>query len=443
MSTIIIKNGTLVTLGEKLEVLTKHFIYIQGEKVKGIFSNKLLSEYKADKIIDAEGKVVLPGFINTHMHYYSSMVRGLGKAEPSKNFSEVLNNLWWRLDKKLTHEDSYYSTLIANISSIKAGTTTIIDHHASPNAVTGSLDVIAKAVKESGLRANLCYELSDRDGKKISQEGIEENINFIQRCQKENDPQLRALFGMHASFTLEEETLEKAYDLSKDLNTGFHIHCAEDISDQVETVKKTGKRVIERLFDHHLLGSKTILAHGIHLNDHELHIIHETDTPIIHNPQSNMNNAVGVAKTLKISELGITLGLGTDAMTSNMLEELRSALWISKLTNKNPSVGFMESCNALLNGNREIANRHWEGMGLGEIKEGSIADIVIMDYYSPTPFNSDTFLGHLIFGISQSVVDTTIASGKILMENKLLTTLNEQEIMAKANELSHKLWERF
>lgn len=439
---ILITNGTVITLGENNKVLENHSVLIEDDKIISI-SPSSSHETQADKVINAHGKVIMPGFINAHMHYYSSMARGLYKVAPSHNFSDVLNNLWWKLDRKLTLEDSYLSAMIANISAIKHGTTTIIDHHASPFALRGSLAKLAKAVKDSGLRANLCYELSNRDGDNIAVEGIEENAEFIKYCQDENDPQLRALFGMHASFTISEGMLKKASEVGNKYGAGFHIHCAEDISDQVETIKLCNKRVVERLFNAELLGEKTILAHGIHLNEHELNLIHETKSNVVVNFQSNMNNAVGVSNLTKMSDLGIQVGLGTDAMTLNMLEELRVALWSTKLYKKNPSAGFMESTNALIHGNRNIANTYWNDMGLGELKVGGMADVILIDYHSPTPLDENSFLGHLVFGLSQERVDTTIASGKILMENKKLTELDEEAIMAKAREASAKLWSHF
>jgi len=442
MSTILIKNGTVVTLGDELKVLPNYSVLIENDKIKKIAPDGEITE-TAEKTIDAKNKVVMPGFINAHMHFYSSFARGLGKAEPSANFTEVLENLWWRLDKKLSLDDNYYSAMIACIDAIKKGTTTLIDHHASPFEVNGSLNAIADAVKDSGLRASLCYELSDRDGHEISEAGINENVDFIKRLKEEPDDQLHGMFGMHASFTIEKETMEKACKLAKELDVGIHIHTAEDKADQTNTMKMTGKKVVKRLYDSGALGPKTICAHCVHVDDEELNLLQETDTIVVHNPQSNMNNAVGVADIFKMLEKGITVGLGTDAMTVNMLEELRSCLWIHKIDTKNPSAGFMEALNLLITNNKKIADRFWPSLGLGELKEGNKADVILMDYHSPTQFDESTFGGHLIFGLSQSTVDTTIAGGKVLMENKKITSLNEEEIYQKCRDLSKELWDRF
>ncbi len=449
---LLIKNGIIVTLGDQNRVLRGHAIFCENGKIVKIAPEKDLQQelnrapepHRPYHVIDARGKVILPGFINTHMHFYSTMVRGLGKAKPSKDFQEVLENLWWRLDKKLALDDCYYSALLPAIDAIKRGTTTLIDHHASPFAARGSLFKIADAVRKTGLRASLCYELSDRDGEKIAQDGIDENVDFIRYCNEhQDDEQMKALFGLHASFTIGDQTMEKAAKAGRDLHAGFHVHTAEAKSDQDYNEKHFGMRVVERLNKFGILGPKTICAHCVHLNDHEMDLLAQTKTNVVHNPQSNMNNAVGVADIIKMNQKGIRVGLGTDAMTVNMLEEVRVALWVHHLAQNNPSVGFMESLSTLLFNNAKIANQYWK-TPVGVLAEGAAADIVLMDYYPPTPFDETTFLGHLGFGISQSFVDTTIAGGRVLMEHKRLTIdIDEEEIAAKSLELSKKLWDRF
>ncbi|MDI6803553.1 MAG: putative aminohydrolase SsnA [Bacteroidota bacterium] len=439
--TLLIKNGIIITLGEKNRVLYDHAVLCEDGLIKSIAPVKSFTG-TYDKVIDAAGKVVMPGFINSHMHFYSTMVRGYGKAAPSKDFNEVLHNLWWRLDKQLILDDCYYSTLIPAIDAVRHGTTTLIDHHASPFAVLGSLGRIADAVKEVGLRASLCYEVSDRDGQKIVDEGVKENTDFISRCNNDKQNQFKALFGLHASFTVGDATLEKAASLGKDLGVGFHVHTAEANSDQIHSESQYKMRVVERFKKFGILGSKTIAAHCVHVNEKEMEILAETGTAVAHNPQSNMNNAVGVADIIKMNEKGIMVGLGTDAMTVNMLEEVRSALWVQHLAQKNPSVGFTEALSTLLVNNARIANRYWKPF-VGELKEGYAADVVLIDYYPPTIFDETTFLGHLAFGISQSTVDTTIAGGKVLMENRQLKIdIDEERINARSRECAQKLWDR-
>lgn len=437
---ILIKNGTIVTLGARNRVLTGHALLIENGLVKKIAPQKTFKG-KYAKVIDASGKVVMPGFINAHMHFYSTFARGLGKAAPSKNFMEVLNNLWWRLDKKLTDADSYYSAAIPLINAIRKGTTTIIDHHASPFAIRGSLAAVEQAVRETGLRACLCYELSDRDGKETIQQGLDENTDFIKACSARKDNMVKAMFGLHASFTISDETLEEAAYRGHKLGAGFHIHTAESQADQLNCESQHKMRVIERLRDFGILGRKSIAAHCVHVSEREVEILKETGTAVVHNPQSNANNSVGIADVTGLMEKGVLVGLGTDAMTVNMMEEVRVALWLQHLK-RDPSQGFMEVSKALLVNNAEIANRYFTG--LGELKAGAAADLAIIDYIPPTPMDADNFSGHLIFGISQSTVDTTIAAGKVLMEGKeLKLDLDEEELSRKSAELAKRLWSRF
>lgn len=438
--TILIKNGTIATLGEKNRVLSGHALLIEGGLIKKIAPQKSFRG-KYTKVIDASGKLVMPGFINAHMHFYSTFARGLGKAAPSRSFVEILDNLWWRLDKKLTNADSYYSAVIPLIDAVRKGTTTIIDHHASPFSITGSLSAVEKAVRETGLRACLCYEVSDRDGKERAKEGLDENTAFIANAAAKGDGMVKAMFGLHASFTVSDETLEEAAYRGHKLGAGFHVHTAESQADQLHCESHHKVRVVERLRDFGILGRKSIAAHCVHVNPKEVEILAETGTAVVHNPQSNANNSVGIADITGMAEKGVLVGLGTDAMTVNMMEEVRCGLWLQHLK-RDPSQGFMEMANALLVNNAKIANRYFAG--LGELKEGCAADLAVIDYLPPTPMDASNFAGHLIFGVSQSQVDTTICAGKVLMEGKKLKLdIDEEEVSRKSAELAKKLWGRF
>jgi putative selenium metabolism protein SsnA len=438
---LLIEHGTVVTGGAAPRVLPRHTVCLDGETVARIVPGTLPADVPGRRI-DAARKLVLPGFINAHTHFYSAFACGFGKAAPSADFNEVLRNLWWRLDAALTIEDCYFSALLAGLDSIRHGTTTNIDHHASPRAVRGSLAAIARAADETGLRAALCYEVSDRDGETIAREGLEENAEWVRACRVRNSPRLRALFGLHASFTLTDRTLDAAAAMGRDLGAGFHIHVAEAVSDQDHAQKAFGLRVVERLQRHGILGPDTLAAHAVHVNRAEMEILAATQTAVVHNPQSNLNNAVGTADLSALRAAGVRVGLGTDAMTTDMLAELRVAVWAQHARAQNPSVGFGEAAAALCAGNPAIAGRLF-GRPLGELREGGPADVVLLDYDPATPLADDNVLGHLVFGASQAIVDTTIVAGRVLMaQRRLCLHIDEERIRARARELAGALWKR-
>ena len=441
-SRILIQNGTLITFGSPCRVLEGQALLLEDGRIARIAPKEAIPG-PFDKVIDAKGQVVMPGLVNGHMHFYSTLVRGLGKAAPSATFQEVLDNLWWRLDRQLNLEDVEMSAEIVLLDAIRKGTTTLIDHHASPFAITGSLDRIAGAVKRTGLRACLCYEVSDRDGEAIITEGLEENAAFARRCATEQDPQLRALFGLHAAFTLSDATLDRAAAMGRDLGIGFHVHNSEAASDVASNLGRFQQTPTARLHARGMLGPGSISAHAVHVSEADMDLLAATDTFVAHNPQSNLNNAVGIADVVKLAGKGVRVGLGTDAMTVNMLEEVRVALWAQHLRQDNPTCAFMDIANALFARNPEEVSRLW-GFPIGTLSEGAAADVILVDYHPPTPLTSDTALGHLIFGISQATVDTTICGGRVLMEGKRLTIdVDEAALAARSRELATRLWERF
>lgn len=439
---ILIRNGTIITLGRKNRVLEGYALLIEGERIMRIAPQRSFDGNYAT-VIDASGKVVMPGFINAHMHFYSTMARGLSRSKPSKDFVGVLKNLWWRLDKRLTPRDVYFSALIAMINAIKHGTTTLIDHHASPFAVRGSLFEIARAASIANLRVSCCYEISDRDGSLIRDEGLRENEEFLRWVKERRSEYIKGMLGLHASFTLTDDTLKKASRLAEDIDCGCHIHCAEADSDERDSIKRYKMRVVQRLDRFGILNKKGILAHCVHIDKSEMRLIARRDCNVAHNPQSNLNNAVGIADIIKMSDYGIRVLLGTDAMTVNMPEEMRVALWAQHLRHNNPSSGFLEIASTLLFNNPDFASEHF-GVRLGELSEGAAADVILIDYLPPTPLNNSTVLGHIIYGISEEIVDTTIVGGRILYHKKRLRLkIDEEEISRMSTRLATRLWQRF
>ena len=344
---------------------------------------------------------------------------------PAANFVEILERLWWRLDRALLDEDVTLSAQIPLIECIRNGTTTVIDHHASPGSREGSLDLIESAVREAGIRASLCYEVSDRNAKGG---GIEENRRFIRKVGK-GDGQIAAMMGLHASFTLSDDTLDECVGIARDAGVGCHIHVAEDAADRDDSIAKYGMPTVLRLEKKGVAGSKSLFIHCVHIEENEMDRIVATDTAVVHNPESNMNNAVGVTPLLTLLKKGVLVGLGTDGMSSDMLAQMRCAYLLHRLANRDPRVAFLEAPQLLLTNNAEICRRQF-GLQLGELAEGRPADLAILDYQPPTPLTADNFLGHLIFGLVDAVVDTTVCRGKVLMRGKQVLTLDEERISA-------------
>jgi putative selenium metabolism protein SsnA len=440
---LLIGNGLLITRDEKNTIIEDGCVAVDGQLiVETGCTADLQAKYQEAGFIDAGKKVIMPGLINTHMHFYSTFARGMPQKDtPPASFAEILQKLWWKLDKALTLEDVFYSALVPMIDCIKNGVTTVFDHHASPNCISGSLFQLAQATKMTGLRSCLCYEVSDRDGERIAEEGIRENIDFINDCRKENDPCLKAMFGLHASFTLSDRTLEKCVSQNAGSGAGFHIHAAEGIEDLLDARTNYGIGVIERLYERNILGSKSIAVHCVHINEHEMSLLKDTKTIAVHNPESNLVNAVGTAPALTMLQKGIVLGLGTDGYTSDMLESLKAANCLHKHAGKNPSAAWEEPPTMLFKNNAKIAEMYFE-KPLGKLAEGAFADIIIVDYHPPTRISSDNLNSHILFGISGRDVTTTIINGQLVMENRRLICLDEEEICVKSRELADKLWKR-
>ena len=442
MAAILITNAVLMTFDEAGRVLPDHGLALRDGRIEVLAPVADLDPAGFDEVIDAGGRVVTPGLINAHMHFYSTFATGLTKAAPADDFVGVLENLWWRLDRQLTLDDVHTSALVACIDSVKAGTTTIIDHHAGPGSVTGSLSAVADAVAEVGVRGSLCYEVSDRDGRAVAEAGIAENVSFLEGLAAGRFPGMHGLMGLHACFTLGNETLAAAVAEARRLGTGVHIHVAEDRADLDHSLRQHGKSPVRRLADVGALGPDSICAHCVWTDEADHRLLADSGTIVTHQAQSNMNNAVGVMDLPALQRAGVLVGLGTDAMTNNMLEELRSALWSRKSTDRTPSGGFMEVVDCLVRANPAIASRLWR-RPIGMLMPGAAADAVLWDYLPHTPLDSGNGAGHLVFGLSQSRANTTIAAGRILMRDGVLPHLDEVAIRKRAQILAAALWERF
>ncbi len=445
---MLITNGTIITLGAENKIIENGAVYIKGDKIADIGkTNHLIIQYPNEEKLDAHGKLVMPGSIVAHTHFYGAFARGMSlpPGPPPKNFPEILQQLWWKIDRALTLEDCKLSALVCLVDAIRNGTTTLIDHHASPNAIDGSLDAIAEAVLESGLRASLCYEVTDRNGVAGAKAGIRENVRFIKQVQSQKlkgKSNIAASFGVHASFTVSDKTLEQCLDAMDGLNTGFHIHVAEDIADEDDALLKYRMRVGDRLAAQGVLGPQTIAAHCVHVDATEIEGLRRTKTNVAHNPRSNMNNAVGVADVLGMMRRGVNVGLGNDGFTNNQFAEMKTAYLLHKSHRRDPRVmGADQVLQMAYANNAKIAQIFWKPR-VSEISIGAFADIILLDYVPFTPLTAGNFPWHLIFGMDGTHVTHTICAGKLLMKDRQLLTLDEQAIAARAREAAKKVWKR-
>ena len=439
---ILITNSTLVTRDEQNPFIRNGAVAMDGNKIVEVGdSDKLKSKYSNAEVIDAKGAVVMPAFVNMHEHIYSALARGLNvKGYSATDFLTILDGMWWTLDRNLDNEFTKYSAIQTYIECVKNGVTTIFDHHASFGEIDGSLDAIEEAAREIGVRSCLCYEISDRDGMEKSKKSVLENSRFIKKTLKNNDDFIKAMCGMHAQFTISDETFEFARSETPK-EVGFHIHIAEGIEDLHDCLLKHGKRIIDRLDDFDILGPKTLLGHCIYVNDHEMDRIKASDTMIVHNPESNMGNACGCPPTMRQVEKGILTGLGTDGYTHDMIESYKVANILHKHHLCTGTAAWAEVPQMLFENNPKMANRYFD-IPLGKIKEGYAADVIVTDYYPHTPMDQNNINGNILFGMNGRSVVTTIGNGKILMKDRVLTMLDEEKTLSDIAVKTKKLWDK-
>ena len=436
----LLTNGRLITRDPDHPYFDKGGVVFEGSSIVEVGEEVALrKKYPQAEIIDAKGGVIMPAFINAHTHIYSALARGLSiNGYNPTNFYEVLDGQWWYIDRHLTLAGTKASADALYLDCIKQGVTTIFDHHASFCEIPGSLFKIAESAKEFGIRSCLCYEVSDRDGEEKCLQAIQENADFITWCEKEKDPMLAAMFGGHALFTISDKTFDRMVAANNG-RTGYHIHVSEGMNDVYDSLQNYGRRPVQRLQDHGILGPKTILGHCIHVNTAEMEIIQATGTMCVNNPESNMGNAVGCSPILQLFKHGILVGLGTDAYTNDMLESIKVALIIQRHNACMPNVGWCEVTDMLFKNNAKIGAKYFD-TPLGVLKPGAAADIIVMDYKPFTPFSDANIDGHMLFGMTGRQCQTTIAAGKILMKDRELIGIDEEAVNAHILEESKKLW---
>jgi putative selenium metabolism protein SsnA len=395
-------------------------------------------KYRASKTIDLANKYISPGIVCSHNHFYSALARGIqARIEPSKDFVGILEHLWWRLDRALDEETLYYSGLVGALEAIKAGTTSVIDHNASPSFIKGSLTTLRKSFEKIGLRGILAYEVTDRNGVAGMKEGVAESIEFcksIAKSRKKTPHLIESAIGGHAPFTLGDVSLKLIAEAVSATKKGIHIHVAEDQYDATFSRQRYHKELLERLEGFGMLNNKAILVHGVYLGDHDINIINKHDAFLIHNPRSNMNNSVGYMQKLTRVK---NVALGTDGIGSNMFEESKLAFF--KSSDAKGSLSPNDILKFLHNGNN-LLTRYF-GYKFGKIEKGYVADIVVYNYNPPTPIVNENVAGHFIYGFSSRDVETVIVNGNIVYENRVFP-FDVDGIYKEAQKAARALWKK-
>ena len=379
----LLTNGRLITRDPNAKgYYEKGGVVFEGTKIVEVGEEAALrAKYPQAEIIDAKGNVIMPAFINAHTHIYSALARGLSiVGNNPTNFYEVLDGTWWAMDRKLTLEGTRASADALYIDCIKQGVTTIFDHHASFCEIPGSLFQIGESAKKFGVRSCLCYEVSDRDGEEKSIQAVKENADWITYCQEHKDPMLAAMFGGHALFTISDKTFDRMVEANNG-RTGYHIHVSEGMNDVYDSLQNYGRRPVQRLHDHGILGEKT----------------------------------------------------------NDMIESLKAALCVQRLNACLPNVAWCEVTDMLFKNNAKIGAKYFPDE-LGVLKAGAAADMIVMDYKPFTPFSDENIDGHILFGMTGKLCRTTIANGKILMKDRELIGIDEEAENAHILEAAKKLW---
>ena len=380
--------------------------------------------------------MVFPGFVNGHAHLYSALAAGMPAPPKSPgNFVEILEYVWWRLDRGLDAESIAMSGRIGSLDALRCGTTTMIDHHASPDCIENSLDDLERGIADVGLRAVLCYETTDRNGRAGRDAGIEENRRYLDKFSRNPSKQFAGLAGAHASFTLEDDSLDALADVAERYGSGVHIHVAEDPADEAHCREKHGQSLIDRLAGHGLLSAKAVYAHGTHLDKPSIDRLAEAGVTLAHNPRSNMNNGVGYTP---VAQFRCPVMLGTDGIGGDMFTEAKHA-WF-KSCDAHAGLAPSRIVEMLATSARRASAAL--GVTLGKLEVGAAADIVLTSFRPATPLTGANFAGQFIFAMGSQHVTDVMIDGRWALRDRQVTTCNEPEVRQESRRVASGLWER-
>jgi putative selenium metabolism protein SsnA len=442
MVDLLIKNGLIVTMDKDHRIIADGSIVVDDGRIVSVKRGKPRTRSKPEEVIEARGKIVMPGLICSHTHLYGMLLRGAPlKIEPPTDFAQILQRVWWPMDEAMTREDAYASALISCLEFIKTGTTMFADTFSGPNAINGVLDRIAAAVEQSGMRGIIAFEATERHTHAEGAKGTKENERFIRKVKKERMRRVQGMFSIHASFTVSDELFHYVRELASRYKVPITIHTSEGLVDLYHSLERFGKRTIERLNDEGLLAQDVVLAHCVQVNDDELAILKKTGAKVAHNPMSNMLNAVGVAPVVKMLSMGIPVGLGNDGYIFDGFENLRAAFLLHKVALRDPrAISAVEALEMTTIRGAELYGLQNE---LGSLESGKLADIIIINpEIAPTPVRPESVMGHIVNTVDGDDVETVIVGGNVLMRNRKILTMQEAEVVKVARKSAEKLWQK-
>ena len=441
MADLLIKNGILVTMDGKRRILEDHAVAVEAGRITEVDRTaNLEKKHSRAEVIDASGRIVMPGIICSHSHLYGMLLRGASlNIEPPSDFTQILQRVWWPMDEAMNFEDAYASALVACLEFAKSGVTTFADTYSGPNSIAGVLDHIAKAVEEVGIRGFIAFEATERHSVAEGEKGVQENVRFAEKVR--SGSKARPLFSIHASFTVSDPLIRRVKQLAEKHHAPITIHSSEGLGDLHHNLENYGKRTVERLNDVGLLGPDVVLAHCVNLDEHEIDLVAKTGTGVAHNPMSNMLNAVGVAPILQMMKRNVRVGLGNDGYIFDMFENMRTAFLLHRVHSKNPNAidPYTVLEMATING----AGLYGIQSEIGSIEPGKKADIILIKpSILPTPLNAASVVGHLINTVDGDDVETVIVDGKAIVKEKKLLTFDEDRAQSIAQTAAAKLWDR-
>jgi len=425
---MLLRNATLATLDPPAVAAAD--LRIGGDRIVERAAG--LAPHPDEEVLELDGGLIMPGLVNSHTHLYSALARGMpGPSAHPRNFREILERVWWRLDRALDEEMVFLSALVGAAEAALSGTTVLIDHHSSPSFIRGSLVCLKRAIESVGLRSVLCYEVTDRNGPAGRDAGAEENVAFQHHDQT---PLTRGMIGGHASFTLSDESLSRLAQAVRDTGSSVHVHVAEDALDVSDARDRYGCSVPDRLDRHGLIGARALLAHCVHLHPDEVQDVHTKGAWIAHNPRSNMNNTVGYAPVAAMRRAA----LGTDGMDQDMWAEARAAFLKMREAGREDAYG---AALEMLAGGHRLAAALF-GIPFGKLDVGGPADLVILDYRPPTRLHSENLAGHVLFGLDRSHVRSVLVAGRWVVSDRRLTGVDVRAAFARARDVAPALWQR-